>query len=936
MIRFAVVLASVLLSPAIPAVAPGADATSGIYNLVWDSPSEDCNGTMPLGNGEVALNAWVEPSGDLRFYIARTDSWGDNARLLKIGSLRIRVGDGSAQRTQKFQQVLSLKHGVMTVQYGQGDGQVSMRLWVDAHRPVVCVEVQTPKPSQASAMVELWRTAQETLASTECSDIYGRRPEKTVVEPDTVLTGLSDRVGWYHRNIKSVGPALCAKIQGVADFPRPEPLLHRTFGTLVATERAQRPNDLTLVSTAGTSHVFEIYVHTKHPATAAEWLTESQRGLDEARRIPLAERRAAHERWWADFWNRSWIHVTVNSLAAKGVEQEEFVPANKYPLRIGTSQSGGERFVGEFGRLGIYQSALDEAQIQRLAATKPDQKAAAMDGSVYSDVPKGPTVLTNLADCKFVKGFTVEAWIKPGATSAKHGMRIVDKIKPGGADGFLFDTHPGTSLRLIVGQHSVSRAKVLAPGQWQHVAASVSPRGWLRIYHNGKLVSSPSETATGVITEGDDAFIVSRAYALQRYVAACAGRGRYPIKFNGSLFTVPAKGQPGDADYRRWGPGYWWQNTRLPYYSMCTSGDFEMMAPLFRMYAQDLMPLQTHRTRRYLGHGGAYIPECIYFWGDVFTETYGWQPFEERTDKLQASGWHKWEWVSGLELVGLMLDYCEHTGDAKFLAETAMPAAHEILTFFDQHYKTGPDGKLTMHPSQALETWWDCVNPMPEVAGLHAIVARLLALPESQTTAAQRAFWSQLRAKLPDVPTIRTEDGKTMLAPAHAFKIKNNIENPELYAVFPFRLVALEKPHLDWGTEALARRKDKGAMGWRQDDVFMAYLGLADQAREYLVKRARSKHAASRFPVFWGPNYDWVPDQDHGSILLKTLQALLLQTDGRQIYLLPAWPKDWDAEFKLRAPYSTTVSGKVEKGRLVRLDVEPKERGKDVKVYGSL
>ena len=288
--------------------------------------------------------------------------------------------------------------------------------------------------------------------------------------------------------------------------------------------------------------------------------------------------------------------------------------------------------------------------------------------------------------------------------------------------------------------------------------------------------------------------------------------------------------------------------------------------------------------------------------------------------------------MSGLELAGLMLDYYEHTGDARFLRDTALPAVREILTFFDQHYKTGPDGKLFMHPSQSLETWWDCVNPMPEVAGLHAATARLLALPETATTADERAFWRQLRAKLPDLPTLRTDDGKVMLAAAQSFKDKRNIENPELYAVFPFRLVALDKPLARLGVEALNHRKDKGALGWRQDDVFMAYLGLADQAREYTVKRARNKHAGSRFPAFWGPNYDWVPDQDHGSVLLKTVQAMLMQTDGRQICLLPAWPKDWNADFKLNAPWNTTVAGKVEKGKLVRLSVEPESRRKDVKV----
>ena len=43
--------------------------TPSPYEVVWDSPSPDCNGTMPLGNGEIAHNAWIEPAGDLRVYI---------------------------------------------------------------------------------------------------------------------------------------------------------------------------------------------------------------------------------------------------------------------------------------------------------------------------------------------------------------------------------------------------------------------------------------------------------------------------------------------------------------------------------------------------------------------------------------------------------------------------------------------------------------------------------------------------------------------------------------------------------------------------------------------------------------------------------------------------------------------------------------------------
>ena len=130
-----------------------------------------------------------------------------------------------------------------------------------------------------------------------------------------------------------------------------------------------------------------------------------------------------------------------------------------------------------------------------------------------------------------------------------------------------------------------------------------------------------------------------------------------------------------------------------------------------------------------------------------------------------------------------------------------------------------------------------------------------------------------------------------MLAPAARFADKRNVENAELYAVFPFRLFAVGNSDIELAEVALECREDRGHIGWRQDDIFMAYLGQADAAREQLVARAGEKHVDSRFPAFWGPNYDWTPDQDHGSVLLKALQAMLMQTDGRVIYLLPAWPQ---------------------------------------------
>ncbi len=902
------------------------------YNVVWDSPSADARGSMPLGNGDLSLNAWVEADGGLVFYIGKTDAWDDNSRLVKVGRVRVALSPNPFAKGGAFRQELRLRGGEMVVTArapGSPGAPVEVRLWADAHRPVIHVTVDAQQPVTATLSFELWRTAPEPLPSIEVSDIYtdrskpGDQHAPTIVEPDTVLRDLPDGIGWYHRNIKSVGPELTMKFQDLMDAPWKDPLLHRTFGALIRAESGRRLDDQHLESPAGLRHRFSIHVLTRQPATADEWLADVRELARQTEAVAFEKRRQAHLDWWSAFWDRSHIYIRDNAA----VPTASPVPANGHPLRIGRDQSGGSRFKGTIARASLLRGARAETDVPALMKNR--EPLAGAEVAVSLTTPE-PGMTADLKPDDLKGAFTLEAWVR--VDEGDRGGRIFDKITAGKSDGFLFDTWPGRSLRLIVGDEIMNARDVLTPGTWHHVAALVGS-GARKILLDGREVAA--ENASGAVT-ASPGFDVARGYTLQRFITACAGRGAYPIKYNGSTFVMPWPGRPGDADYRRWGPGYWWQNTRLPYLSSCTAGDFDLMQPLFHMYGGEVLAVSQYRTKRYFGIDGAYFPECIYPWGAVFMESYGWQtPAAERTDKLQVSGYHKWEWVGGLELVFLMQDYHDHTQNAAFLRERLVPTARAVLAFFDGFYKTGADGKLVMHPSQAVETWWDCTNPMPELAGLHAVTARLLDLPGDLLPAADRTYFEALRNKLPDLP-IRDVNGVRMLAPAEKFAKKRNIENPELYAVFPFRLCSFEKPNVELGVQALRHREDRGHAGWRQDDLFMAYLGLTDEVKSNVTARAREKDRACRFPAFWGPNYDWTPDQDHGGVLMRTVQVMLLQTEGRKIFLLPAWPREWDADFKLHAPYQTTVEGTVRKGELTALKVTPESRRADIEsVWGK-
>lgn len=430
---------------------------------------------------------------------------------------------------------------------------------------------------------------------------------------------------------------------------------------------------------------------------------------------------------------------------------------------------------------------------------------------------------------------------------------------------------------------------------------------------------------------------LTRGYVLQRYMNACSGRGGSPIKFNGSIFTVEATpGAPsdtpaGDPDWRRWGGNYWFQNTRLAYWPMLAAGDFEMMAPWFDMYRRAL-PLSLARVKTYYGfEGAAQFPETMYWWGLPNNGDYGWG---NRAPE-PANGYIRRYWNGGLELVAVMLDRYDYTQDEQFARETLVPLADPLVGFLDQYWaKRDAQGKIRFEPAQSLETWHVARNPMPEIAGLRFLLPRLLALPAGVTTAGQRSRWKKMLNDLPPLP-VATVGGVKLLRPAEEFSAHSNSENTELYSVFPYRLYGVGRPDLEMARATYERRGNHHNCGWCQDSIQAACLGLGDEAGRLVTARAAQINGSYRFPAMWGPNFDWIPDQDHGNNILTTLHCMLLQSDGDKIYALPAWPKSWNVSFKLHTAKNTVIRCVYQNGKVQVLEVTPPSRRVDGRIMRS-
>jgi hypothetical protein len=299
----------------------------------------------------------------------------------------------------------------------------------------------------------------------------------------------------------------------------------------------------------------------------------------------------------------------------------------------------------------------------------------------------------------------------------------------------------------------------------------------------------------------------------------------------------------------------------------------------------------------------------------------------------------------------MMLDYYQYTGDEHFARKYLLPIASAGLEFFDRHFPRDEDGRLLLDPDNSIEMFWKVHDPAPDIAGLRAVLARMLQLPDGLAGGALKNQWRKTLGILPALPidssgmaagssdvvggssdVVAGSDAAPRLLPYTGPQTakSHNEENPELYAIYPFRLYGLDKPGLELARHSFDIRKCPQKGCWSQDPVEAAMLGYAGLAKEDVSYNLTRKDADLKFQAFWATGNDYKPDEDNGGNGENGLQQMLLQSDGDKILLLPAWPAGWDADFKLHAPYRTTVEGQVRNGHLVKLTVTPMARRKDV------
>ncbi|KAF4651770.1 hypothetical protein FOZ61_010224 [Perkinsus olseni] len=421
---------------------------------------------------------------------------------------------------------------------------------------------------------------------------------------------------------------------------------------------------------------------------------------------------------------------------------------------------------------------------------------------------------------------------------------------------------------------------------------------------------------------GPNAPLVNEKYALHRYIQATQTRQPLPLKFNGMLFTA----QREDPDFRQWGGLNWWQNVRLPYYNMLVAGDFSMQQTLFESYMNTLTGAVAKTTLYYPDMKGpvAFRDEYVHpLIGQ--TRRFGTTP---RTDGITTTS--------------------NKTKDIEVM-KANLPLMDAVVNFFSQ-WRTHRDsrGKMVLFPTQSIETWQcpgykdmvagtNCsMNDHPTISGLLAVVTRLVKLPSDITQPEQRARWKKLLSILPTVPTTKSKNGGTKLAPCEVCTpTPTNVENADLYAVHPYRYITSKSSEelLSMGRITFSERRFTSDEGWNQNVMDAVLLGLAKEAQSMVVSRAKYPSAKGyRFSVFAPHLQDYPPWADQYAVMNNALTYMLLQPmddENEGILLFPAWPSwpcHWDVSFKLWGPASTTIRGSLVAGKVTELRVDPEHR----------
>ncbi len=476
-----------------------------------------------------------------------------------------------------------------------------------------------------------------------------------------------------------------------------------------------------------------------------------------------------------------------------------------------------------------------------------------------------------------------------------------------------------------------------------------------------------------IMTPGRPEFAKRWVYYL--YLSACTMRGKYPAKFNSQIWVTAG-------DERRWGGRYWWWNQGTMHSSFFAANHVELNDPLFDMRTA-AFPAYEKAARQDWGSRGIFIPETTAFNGpeelpgeiaaeirkvfidgqapserlraicdrrNAFESRWTWQK-TPANDPAIPVGWVSHVMVAGAKTAELFWKRYEYTRDRDWLAERAYPMLKGAAEFYVNYPNlcTDEDGNIHINNTSVHEHFWGCRDCVDDLALMRGVLKTAAHAAELLNRDADlQKHWREFANKLTPYPTNRTPEALGVLdseqvtlaqgvGPVALSRGFMGPESPRLRMAEQFDLLTLESEDdelrqlvqdtFDALPGTAACQSGKLINETSRYPVIAARLGRSDAIARVLPLWLERWHGEPDIPNRFLFSGDGISVQGYG-IFSDALQQALCQSIAPKpgaepvIRIFPAWPRDWDARFKLLCKGGFLVSAGMENTCIGAVGVE--------------
>lgn len=172
-------------------------------------------------------------------------------------------------------------------------------------------------------------------------------------------------------------------------------------------------------------------------------------------------------------------------------------------------------------------------------------------------------------------------------------------------------------------------------------------------------------------------------YYMRRYLMGSGSRGKYPLPFNGGLWTT-------NYDHHQWVTPHHW-NTQESYWGLAAQHDFDLLRPYIETYAA-MIPQGKALARKKGVKEGLLITEAHDFAGNMVSANWG----NMTTNYTPAS-----------QISEIMWAYYAYTLDREYLRTKIYPFMKEAAEFYLNFLQWDKDKKeYFIYPAQPYEHEW--------------------------------------------------------------------------------------------------------------------------------------------------------------------------------------------------------------------------------------